>query len=305
MAIANLHKVDKIVVGGSFTFHEIENFRLDSAIVSLIRRPSGHVSPMFRAGLSQQQVITFTTSEIDTAWANIPHYGVYVSADTDLYEKLATATGSDARANTTHIRYRVSDCFVFWTRTSLQHNGVGTIDVTIMPVYDGSNNPIVPAGSTALSGTLAATNHFVAGPVAWNGTTLNGIQSIEISTGLQTLLAGGEGEVWNTFVGTETIEPIVTLGFFDATSLTGMTILGTALNGSTGLTLYGRHVTGTSRSANGTSAHIKLVGANGAILPSDISGQGSSPTSHTARVELIAASDSTFPMTLSTATTIS
>jgi hypothetical protein len=305
MAIANLHKADKIVVGGSFTFNECRNWRLDAGMSSLIRRPAGHVAPMFRAGLQQRPVFTFTTPEIDVAWANIGQYGLAVTADTDIYEKLATATGNAARNASSHKRYRISDCFIFWSRVMLPHNGEGTIDISIIPVYDGSNEPIVPAGSTALVTTQASGNHFGAGPTAWNGTTLNGIQSIEIATNPDLIQEGGESEIWDTFVGIRTIEPVVTLQFRDATSLTGIGLDGTVLNGSTGLTLYGRHMTGVGRSANGSSAHIKLVGANGTILPQEISTQDSDPTMHSARVELVAASDSTDPMTISTAQAIS
>lgn len=305
MAIANLHKVDKLVVGGSTTLHEIENVRVDAGVQSMIRYPEGHVAPLMRAGLMQRPVLTFTTSEIDTVLGAVGQYGLAVSSDTDFYEKLATATGNASRAASSHKRYRISDCFVFWSRISLPHNGVGTIDVTVIPVYDGSNNPIVPAGSTALTGTLSATNHFCAGPVAYNGTTINGVQSIEIALNPDLFQEGGEGELWDTFVGMQRIQPIVTVTHRDAISLTGLGILGTVLNGSTGLTMYGRHMTGTGRSANGTSAHLKLVGANGAVIPNEISGQNSDPTMHTSRFELVAASDSTDPMTLTTGTTIS
>lgn len=305
MSIVNLHKADKIVVGGSFTFNECRNWRFDAGMSSLIRRPAGHVAPMFRAGLQQRPVWTFTTSEIATVWANIGQYGLAVTADTDIYEKLAVATGNAARNASSHKRYRISDCFIFWSRVSLPHNGEGTIDVSIIPVYDGSNEPIVPAGSTALITTQSVGDHFGAGPVAWNGTTLNGIQSIEIATNPQLIQEGGESEIWDTWVGMETIDPVVTLNFRDATSLTGIGLDGTVLNGSTGLTLFARHMTGVGRSANGASAHLKLLGANGTIIPQEIGTQDSAPTMHSARVELVAASDSTDPMTLTTGTTIS
>lgn len=305
MAIANLHKADKIVIGGSFTFDEVDNFRIDAGMSSLIRRPSGHVAPLFRAGLSQRPVISFTTSQLDTVLANIGQYGLAVTGDSDIYEKLATATGNAARNASSHKRYRISDCFVFWSRIQLPHNGVGTADVTIIPVYDGSNEPIVPAGSTALTSTQAATNHFCAGPVAWNGTTINGVQSIEIVNNLQLIQEGGEGEIWDTFVGCQTIEPVVTITHRDAISLSGIGLDGTVLNGSSGITLWGRHMTGVGRSANNASAHVKLVGANGTAIPNEVSASMSDPTMHTSRFELVAASDSTDPMTLSTGATIS
>lgn len=304
MAIANLHKFDKIVVGGSFTFNEIRNCRIDSGITVLTKRPTGHVAPLFNCVLQQRPVINFQTPQIDTVWANVGQYGLAVTGDTDLYEKAATATGNTARASAAHKRYRVSDCFVFWSRVVLPHNGEGVADVTIIPVYDGSNEPLVPAGSTALVTTQAAGNHFGAGPVAFNGTTINGVQEIEVVSGVQLMQEGGESEVWDTFVGAVTVEPVINVRMRDAVSLTLIGLDGTALNGSTGITVYGRHMTGTGRSANGTSAHVKVVGANGLALPQDINVQGSEPTMHAFRSECTASSDSTDALALSTGTTI-
>ena len=53
MSVSTIHKLDKVILGGSTTFNEVTNLNLSAEIQSLIRRPAGHIAPMFGAKINR------------------------------------------------------------------------------------------------------------------------------------------------------------------------------------------------------------------------------------------------------------
>lgn len=302
MPVSTVHKADKIVIGGwGAAIDIVTNFRQSMAITSRIVHPSGHVYPLFRGGEFQLPRITFTTPEIKKVLDNCPLNGYATATDSILYYKLATATSSAARNATSHKLFTVSQVFVFWDNLQLPDRGQATVDVTIVPVWDGSNEPIVPSGSQALSSTLAAGAEFRCGPASGNGSALAGIQSHNVRTNMQLLELTAAGEGWATFVGCQQVQPVVMTNTVEAVALSGFGFDGTVLNGSTGYKFWARKVD----VAAATEEHILFTILNGAILPEE-SGVDNT-TGHVVdsiRVEAISPDDSTAPLTWDTTAAI-
>lgn len=302
MTITTLHRLDRIT--GPIALSQITQGKWSAGIKSMIEYPGGHTDPMFRANQSQQPTIDFTTSELATLLATVTLAGLAITSGSPLvtWFKKASTTGNVARASAVHRKITVNLAILHWSKITLPHNGRGDASCIITAGYDGTNEPFVYAGTTALSGNLTATEFFGAGPVSINGVSIPGIKSIDIDSGIKLTQESSDSEVYDTFVGIERREnPSVTIKTMENVNWATYGLNGTALNGSTGLVCYGRKYSATGRVANGTVEHLKFIGLNGTIIPMDSDGQDANPISDTLKVELISITDSVLPLTYSLA----
>lgn len=289
-----VHKLDKIVIGGwSAAIDQVTNFRQSMQITSRITHPSGHPLPMFAGGEFQLPRITFTTPQIDVVLANCGVTGYGSGTDSILYYKLATPTGSDARNSTTHKIFTVSQVYVYFDNLTLPDRGQATVDVTIVPVWDGTNEPIVPSGSAALASTLTAGNEYRLGPASANDSAIGGMQSINLRINHQILEVTQAGEGWATFVGCDRVQPIVTCQTAEAIAISGFGFDGSALDGDDGFEFFARHVD----AALTAETHVYFQATDGRILPEE-SGIDSTTglVADSFRVECISPDDSTSPI---------
>lgn len=304
MAIATLHRLDKISFAGPVVIDQLSNCRFNSGIESMLEHPSGHLWPMFRANMRQRPVIEGSTSQLTTFLGLCGVGGTALGAST-FYLKKATTTGSVARATTGHKRIVVNSLVLHWTQIRLPHNGKGEAQFVVTANYDGSNDPFVYTGSVALAGNLTASQYFGAGPVSVNGVAVPGVQEITIDSGIQLVQEGGESEEFDTFVGIETGAPTITIQTREETNWSTLGLRGTALDGSNGVLCYARkYAANGSRVANATAEHISFQGLLGSAIPQDTNGDTTSPISDTFKCELVATSDSVLPLLISTGVAI-
>ncbi len=304
MAVSATERLDKIVLPSSTEISVINSARIDAGITNQTMRPAGHAHPMFTSNQSQTPKVEFTTPQLDVVLGYMTLAGVAMGT-TDLYLKAASNPGNVARATTGHKKLRMTAGVGYWSQINLKHNAPSDITGVLEPIYDGTNDPIVYAGSQALSGNLAVGTFFGAGPVAINGTALGAVQSISVASGIQTTKLGGESEEFPTFAGIEMTEPVITIQFQREYNWSSIGLRGTTLDGTNGLVFYARKFSnGASRVANATAEHIKFTVLNGLANPVDSSGQNSSPISDTIRIHARSASDSVLPMTVNTASAI-
>lgn len=299
MPVNTRHRLDKIVIGSSFTVSHIasasSNFNMDVLSIS----PAGHIAPMSIANLSQNPEITVTTGELDTVLATLPLNGLSTAVDSTLYQKLATDTGTVARVTTSHTKHLISVVTTYWNSISLPHNQEGTMELVVRPVWDGSTDIIIPSASNALLTSLAAGYRYGAGPVSINGTALQGVQNIEVVSGCQIKNTGASSELWPTSVAIQAVAPVVRITTTDIQLLT-RDIEGTALNGSTGLVFYGRRF----GSADASAHHLKFIGLVGTVHVESESGSNQDDYQCVLRVTLAAGTDLVQPLTYTATTAI-
>ncbi len=304
MAINTLYKLDKIVLASGQELHAVNNNQVQFGIKTMMERSAGEVWPNFRANQEQKPMLQVTTKQLDKLLTNVPMEGNFALSPV-AYLKKAAAAGSVARATTVHEKAVITECCIYWTSIRLSHNNAGEAQVVIVPVFDGTHDPIIFTGSIALPGTLSAASYFGVGPVAINGVAIPGIQEVTIESGIKLLQLGDSSEEFDTFVGLETGDPSVTIKTLEQINWLTMGLRGTALDGTDGLLVYGRKFANNgSRVANATAEHLKFVALNGFCVPQDTNGQESSPVTDTLKVELVAP-DSTVPMSITVGSAIS
>jgi len=287
MSIDTVFKLDKIVLASGQEIHSLSNEQQQFGIQTLVERSAGEVWPNFIANQSQRPQISFSTKQLDVLLANVGVAGNFALTNIGAYLKKGAGAGSVARASTVHERMVIAEACVYWSSIRLPHNGTGEASVMIVPIFDGSNDPIVFTGSVALPGSLTAASYFGAGPVAINDVAIPGVQEITIDSGIQLLQLGASSEEFDTFVGNETGHVVITIKTLEQTNWAALGLRGAVLDGTDGLVCYGRkYAAGGSRVANATAEHLKFVALAGKCIPIDTSGQDSSPVTDTLRVEL-------------------
>ena len=186
--------------------------------------------------------------------------------------------------------------FFVLERLTAGHRSEAQAQCRIICAYDGSNEPLVYAGSQALAGTPASGEHFVLGECHLNGTEIDGMQELDIDYGQGILQAGSSGELYDTFHALLQQNPTVTLtalnsGYWNTATLNGLDL--------SSASLYFRKCARTGRVADGTAQHIKLTLADGLIYIDRTSGEGISPNVTTIMVKPIAANETDPAITVS------
>lgn len=304
MSVTGIWKLDKVVLPSSVVFSQVESGDWNAGIQSMLERPAGHPFPMFTAVQEQQPELQFQTSQLATLLGAIGVGGASLGSTTS-YLKAGATTGSAARDASSHRTITIAESVGYWSRITLPHNGKGTADVVIAANYNGTNDPFVHAAGTTLAGNLTATEFFGAGPASLNGSDIGAIKEITIESGVRLIREGGGSELWPTWTSIQEGEPVVTIRTLHAVNWATLGLSGLALNGTSGLTFFARKYAANGRRvSNATAEHIKFVCALGSALPVSTSGQTTSPVSDTLRCQLVAADDSSVPLTGTTASAI-
>lgn len=268
---------------------------------------AGHPHPLFRSIVSQKPSINFSTPQLKTILDVCGLEGVDLSSgNTDLYyRKLKDLGARESTAGTVHTRFRMAQGLLYWTGFTLPHEGQASIDCRILPTWDGTNAPLVPAGSLAVVGTPAADEEWTIGKVVINGTQLVGCKEASYNSGWQLIEESSDGEPFTTFAGLQQTDPVWTIRSLE---LGAWATFGTGGTAVTSWAIYGRkkakHGTNT---ADASAVHLAFTGTSGFIYPESTSGggrQNQTPAVTGLRLCLTAANSSTAPMAIATTSAI-
>jgi hypothetical protein len=223
--------------------------------------------------------------------------------NTDLFYKQVTNLGVRlAAATTSHLRFRMASSVLYWTSIGAQHQQIASLAGRIVPIYNGTNAPIVPAGSLALSGTPAAAEYYTLGPVVINTVTLPGVQSWTLDLGIRVMEVSSDGDVYTTFCAIQEREPVLEVTSLETGAWATYGLDGTAVSA---LVFYLRKKAADGGNvANGTTGHMSFTAGGGKIMLGSTSAGGNEPAGTTLRIPLRAADSSGATVTINTNTTI-
>lgn len=306
MAVSSMHVLHGIVNSSTF-ISQIGSSTSSPGIQTMVGHAAGLVNPLFVANMSQNPGVAFQSSQIKTL---LDLTGVTIEdlsgANTDLLFKACTdGAARVADATTGHIRLRAANAVLDLSSITAGHNSEAVASCRLICYYDGTNEPIVPAGSVALSGTPTSAEHFVAGPVFLDLTgsaraQLTGIQDITVDFGRTLIEVGGDGELYITFVAEGSVEPTITVRGFNVPWASF------GLNGSSFATadVFLRKMARTGRVANATQEHIQFAAAAGYVYVSESAAGNNEGVITTVTIKPIASSASTTALTVDTTAAI-
>lgn len=300
MAVATVHVLHGINTPSNF-YSQLTTATPSNNVQTFALTPSGHTQPTFIGTSGVAPSIDFACQEVATALTEFGITGADLSGgNTDFYLKKVSEQGTRvADVTTEHVRLRAAQGFGYLSSINATSAGIATATGQIVCAYDGTNDPLVPSGSSALAGTPAVSQVFTLGPVSLNGSTLSGVDDMTINLNPQIITQTSDGELYPTFVALGTIAPEIVLTTYTATTWGTYGLDGTALTAFVG---YLRAKTNDGENvANGTSSHVKFTNsAGGKIIVESVSETGSTPARTTIRIPLRAANASGAALTVAT-----
>ena len=307
MGISSIYYLHGILLPSGALISELTDTSPAANTEELVGYSAGHHLPLFRGIRSQTPDASFTANAVGQVIAAIVaggnNYGLSLSGNTDLQYRQGTDRGTRAAVAGNNERLRMNKGFLLWNTIEASHQQDASIACRLVGVYDSAsgNNPVVQVGTGALTGTPAAVQFYTLGPVKINGSLLGNEQSWSLASGATAEEQGSGGELWNSYVGIKTVDPVVTITTLGKPwsnyPITGVVI--------SSLELYLRAQSPDGgRVADDTASHIKITATNGLVLPESASGGANDPAISTLRIGLRAASGSADVLTINTASTI-
>jgi len=187
-----------------------------------IEYAAGQPAPQWSGSITSAPTIPFQTRQIkavlDACLTTAANEGVAFNgggANTDVYFKKGSAYGlRTADATDAHIRCRIAGAasvggmMLYWSQITAAQGQAAEIMAHILPVWDGTNDPCVFT-TEPLAVTPAVEQVLTLGPISLNGTALEGVQSITISSGVVPEVVMDAGQPFPTYVGVARYQPII------------------------------------------------------------------------------------------------
>lgn len=300
MSVSTVHYTHGIVLPSATFLGALSDCTPQNQLDYLVGYASGHATPLFTGIRRARPAVEFTCAQIATALGETGLTGASQAAgNTDLYLKKATDLGNrEADASLAHIRLRMSLAYLYWSQINARQGQDAEIRLRCVPTWDGTNAPIVAAGSLALAGTAAASEFFTLGPVKVNGSFLTGIQSMSLDLGFEPQEAAGDGDVFTSFFGLKAINPVLTLETLDASAWTSYGVGGLALSAI--LIYLRKKEPDQGNYSDASTQHIKLTGTNGLVAIEQSAGAANNEHVTTVRIALRPVNSAAAALTIAT-----
>lgn len=239
--------------------------------------------------MSQSPRATFATYGLKTALDAIGLSGAAIAGAGFIMYGQQYAHGGTRTAGATHRSYTMADGILVPRRLTCQHGQAAVIEYEAIPVWDGVNDPIVPASTVALPADATSELRWGLGSAKVGNISLSLVQSLEIDFGIQLSAEGGDGDQWPTHVSIINILPTITLqgidpDWFKAAGAIGTTGLA-CTHANTIIYLRKRTASGDTYVADATAEHVKFTTAGLAVIDTALEGDsaGRANTSATIR----------------------
>ena len=265
MAVSTLYVLHGFIPGTGPTLSVITDYELVGGLADLVVFPAGHPQPMFLASRSQVPEVRMTTTQINSVLTGCGLFGVNSGLSDFYWKKVSDLGVRVADATLEHLRFRANQSYTYWTRVGATHQESATIDVRVMTGFDGANNPLIPAGSLALSGTPAHGNLYTLGPVKLNGSFIPGVVGWDLDLRVETFEVASDGDPFTTFLAIKSIAPEVVIRTKESPVWTTYGANGAAVT-ALDLFLRRRQPDGTNF-ADGSASHVKFSATAGLLLP--------------------------------------
>jgi hypothetical protein len=267
----------------------------------------GGILPAFRGAHGARPTIEASTPKIASVLNLCGFLGKDLSgANTDLYYVQAPSHGSRAPLNqAVHKAVRARRALVYWTRISVRQGGLASIDVRVVPTFDGNNVPLVGLGAIAMPAAALPTEFYTLGPVSLNNALLEGIDGWTLDLGTQIEEAGSDGEEFTSFVGIRQADPVLTVTHPDPKYWESLGLDGAAVTACS----FGLRKKAPDSTRNlATGQHIKFANTDNpaglATVQRTSGGTGNASSTELRIAFRVNQTSSVYPLTVNTATAL-
>lgn len=163
--------------------------------------------------VSQAPTITFTGVDVAALLGTVtPNAGVSIAGLSGGFKMYlqSHADGGTRTSGSAHRSITATKGIIVPRRLTVEHQGDAQLECEVIPVYDGTNNPIVPAGSVSLP-TIAAPARFTLGAWTLESVAITQIKRLEIDFGFEVETEGADSDIWATFASIRTYQPTISI----------------------------------------------------------------------------------------------
>lgn len=274
MSVSALYYPHAIVLPSGTVIAQLSDLTPGYELDDLTEFAAGQVGPQFVGSGRSVPHVPFTSTQLLSVLSEIDTLGVAKSlaaGNTDVYYRAGASLGARvAGASSAHVRMRMaSNGLLTWQSIQADQDRTAEIRARILPVWDGTNNPVVVTGSQALAGTSAVNSLFTLGPIKINGSFVGGLTTLTWENNLEYEEVAGDGEEFISYGGVRTVRPVITFRTKNVAVLNTYGAKGTAL---TALSCFFRKRQSAGINvADATTEHISLTHTAGVIKAQRIS----------------------------------
>jgi len=306
MSIPSVYYLHGILLPTGGLISELQDCTPQVTRQRLLGYAAGHPEPFFLATQRQTLAIDFTTLALKQVLDYIATggnpYGVAVTGPLDLLYKKGKDLGfREAAASDVHYRLRVMKALLYWRSIRGTQSGNASIDCRLVVTFDGTNQPVIPAGSIALSGTPVVNQYYTVGPIRLNTVALGGVQDVTITLNEKLDELVSDGDIWTTYCGIGTDAPTIAVRALGE-PWRSIGLAGTAIS-ALDLYLRAKDANG-GNVADGLGSHLKLSAASGRIDPESTRTGTSDPAETSLLAQIIPPNTASWAMAISTVSTI-
>lgn len=219
MTIDNTWKLDAIHIdpaGLNVLLTQVEQRTIAAELQEFVGRPAGAPNVHFRAIMTIEGKITFSSTQVKTLLGLFGNNGGICDLPADVYFKKAQCVGSD-RTAAVHKKLTAQESILSWESMELPNsdsNSVASMSCTFAPVFDGTNPLYTVSNNVACPGVLGFDEAYVMGPL-WLKTAgtdmglVNGTQKVTINNNPQYKAKFAGGEARPSAAHVESFEPMI------------------------------------------------------------------------------------------------
>ena len=301
-----LHAVDvnNTIPSKDVLIDQIVEQSVDTGLLPVFLGGNDSVYARAMAVGSQRPRIRFATTALATALGVSGAAGLSLDAGAaaavDLWFQ-KRAEGGTFTAGSVHTKISVHEGLMVPRSLDAVAGQPAVIGYEIIPVYDGTIEPLIIAASQALVGTPGGDEGFDVGPVVINGVQLDGIQEIHVDFGITVVDELANGKAWPIYASIMGITPSIRLVTTEADALSTFGLDGTIQGATDSVVFLTKMAVGATRNADNSGDHISVTVDDGQILVSSVGGSDAR-----AEVLILPTWDGTnAPIVVSTTATIS
>ena len=240
---------------------------VNSNLLTRAEITDGAVYPTFGSLVAGAPAATFDTSELKTLLDECGLTGMLIDdggtgAGVLLYAQKATLGGTrDAVAAGTHVKWTIANGLLYLQSLDLPHQGTARLTAAISAIKSGATAPVSFSSSANLpSGVYpAGTAKWTLGPVKFNTTTIDGLNSARIDFGVAIEAVAADSDVYPTHVFIRSINPVITLTGMHVDVVGTLTVDGAYYTASQVVLYAKKRDEGGTFVSDATAEHIKFT----------------------------------------------
>lgn len=270
--------------GAPVTIDQITEQNVDPGLSLILEGASSNVANEFVSIGAQDARVRFTSTAIRVALDAIGTLHAIPIGTGNTYTSVSLyfrrrAEGAQFNAGSAHLKLTINLGFLHWTTLQASQGGNATLQIELIALWDGTNNPIVITKGQALG---ALVNHTDAlwsvGPAYIDDTVeLGGVTDLTVESGVQPALTPSDGEVWSRTAHIETRTPTinitgVNMEILDDTDGLGIEGKAMALGAGPTRVFFRKRVEGGRFETDPTAEHIQVGLTQSFNAPSQFGG---------------------------------